>query len=182
LDLSPLNLEEAGKEADAAGVNVEWVQSDMRSIPFWDEFDAVINLFSSFGYLETEEEDLKVLQQVSKSLKSDGVLLFDTTNRDYVLSWFRPREWNRSDDDALVLEERELDYLSSQIRTRFIIVEADGRRWESPGFTLRWYTLTEFNKMLRQVGMTIQRVYGGFDGQEYSRDTRRMIVLARKDG
>jgi len=182
LDLSPQHLEEARRAAGAEGVTVQWVRADMRRVPFRNEFDAVINLFSSFGYLETDEEDFKVFQEVSKSLKPGGALLLDTSNRDYVLSHFIAHDWHCAADDRLVLQEREFDHLTSRIRVRHTVFETDGRRWESPGHVFRFYTLAELNNMLRRVGLKVQRTYGGSDGQEYSQHTRRMIVLARKDG
>jgi len=54
----------------------------MRRIPFKDEFDAIINIFTSFGYLETEEEDLKVLEGVHRALTPGGVFLLHFINRE----------------------------------------------------------------------------------------------------
>jgi SAM-dependent methyltransferase len=54
----------------------------MREIPFEDEFDAVINVSTSFGYLETENEDRKVLREVHKALKPGGRFLLEVANRD----------------------------------------------------------------------------------------------------
>ena len=45
---------------------------------------------------------------------------------------------------------------------------------------MRLYTLTELTKMLADAGLTFKRVYGGFRGEDYSVDTRRMIVVANK--
>src|SRR6266498_2542478 len=63
-DLSQLFLEHAEAAARAAGVDVRWVHGDMRVIPFDAEFDAVTNIFTAFGYFDTEDEDLQVLRQV----------------------------------------------------------------------------------------------------------------------
>src|SRR2546426_9095666 len=65
-DLSEVFLREAEKEAQAQSVHVQWLHGDMRNIPFENEFDAAINIFTAFGYLEDQGEDQKVLQQVSK--------------------------------------------------------------------------------------------------------------------
>src|SRR5437016_4273852 len=53
-DLSDVLLQQARTDAEARGVHVQWVQSDMRRVPFEKEFDAVINIWTSFGYLENE--------------------------------------------------------------------------------------------------------------------------------
>jgi ubiquinone/menaquinone biosynthesis C-methylase UbiE len=82
LDLSSGLLEHAKEEAAKAGVEVRWIHSDMRAIPFQDESDAVINIFTSFGYLETEAEDAEVLRAVHTALKPGGTLLLEFVNRD----------------------------------------------------------------------------------------------------
>ena len=55
-DLSESYLARASRAAEAAGVGLSVAHSDMRSIPFEASFDAVINMFTAFGYLESEEE------------------------------------------------------------------------------------------------------------------------------
>ena len=64
LDLSEAYLERAEAIAASAGVDLPLVRSDMRELPFEGRFDAVINIFTSFGYLNSDEEDQKVLHQV----------------------------------------------------------------------------------------------------------------------
>jgi SAM-dependent methyltransferase len=68
-DLSEFLLARGRAEADAKTVELDWILSDMRRIPFEQRFDAVINIFSSFGYLETEDEDQRVLDQIHRDLK-----------------------------------------------------------------------------------------------------------------
>jgi len=56
-DINASFLKNAKQSAKKAGVEVNWIKSDIRQIPFEDEFDVVLNLFTSFGYLENDEED-----------------------------------------------------------------------------------------------------------------------------
>ena len=56
-DLNAFFLQEAARAATRVGVQVRWVQRNMRDIPVADEFAVVLNLFSSFGYLESDAED-----------------------------------------------------------------------------------------------------------------------------
>ncbi|GAG14209.1 unnamed protein product, partial [marine sediment metagenome] len=65
LDLDEAALALARQRAQDSGVDVELVQAEMREIPFRDELDGVINIFSSLGYYDTDEEDTEVLAAVS---------------------------------------------------------------------------------------------------------------------
>jgi len=70
-------LDRAARQAEAEGLKVEFVQSDMRDFCRPDAFDAVVNLFTSFGYFEDPEDDCQVALNMYRSLKSGGVFLID---------------------------------------------------------------------------------------------------------
>jgi 2-polyprenyl-3-methyl-5-hydroxy-6-metoxy-1,4-benzoquinol methylase len=86
-DYSEYLLNFARKEAEEANLSVSFVQGDMRNLVFEDEFDAIINLFTSFGYFETIEDDRAVLKGVHHALKRDGFFLLDFANTPRALGW-----------------------------------------------------------------------------------------------
>ena len=181
-DLSEELLEMARQAAQAEGVALELVHSDMRQIPFEGTFDAVINMFTAFGYLESDEEDMEVLRQVEKALAPGGRSLIDFINREWVVSNYVQNEWREGDDGTVYLEHRELDLATSRNHVTFTIMSADGTRRESRGHHIRLYTLTEAIGMLERAGLGFAGVYGGFDGEEYAVATPRMVVVGRKPG
>jgi 2-polyprenyl-3-methyl-5-hydroxy-6-metoxy-1,4-benzoquinol methylase len=72
LDLSPRSLELAHRDAEVAGVELELVHRDMRELEAEEAFDAVVCVFTSFGYFPTQEEDERVLTAVARSLVRAG--------------------------------------------------------------------------------------------------------------
>ncbi len=181
-DLNDDYLRMAREDAARAGVEIGTVHGDMRDIPFTDEFDAFINMFTAFGYFDSEDEELRVLQAVSNALKSGGKLLLDTINREWVLSNYVQNEWHTDDHGNTYLEHREFDLVTGRNRVTFSIVTADGTRRESPGHDVRLYTLTELVRLLDAAGLRLSATYGDYDGAAYHIDTPRMIVVASKDG
>ena len=181
-DLNAEYLEAAERRARSQGVGLDTVRSDMRQVPFEGVFDAVINMFTSFGYLESEDDDLEVLRQVRKALKVEGRFLVDTVNREWVVSNYIQNEWRADPDGTAYLEHRELDLVTSRQHVSFTIVAPDGTRRESVGHKVRLYTLTEIVGLLERAGLTFEGAYGGFDGEPYTVATRRMIVVARREG
>lgn len=178
-DLSEVFLCRAQTEAETQGVEIRWIHSDIRNIPFENEFDAVINLFSSFGYLENEDEDRKVLQQVQRALKPQGLFLLETIQREAFLRYFAPHEISRHPDGLIVLEERSFDLLTSRNNARITMLDADGQRTEYH-HSVRIYTLTELARMLAQAGLPVQTYYGGLDGRKLSLTSLRQVVLSQK--
>ena len=180
LDLSQSYLDLAKRAASDSKVDLDTVLADMREIPFDDHFDAVINMYSSFGYLESEAEDLRVLESISKSLKRGGRLLLDMLNREWAVANYIQNDWHAEADGTLYVEHRALDLGSSRMRVRFVIVGPNGDRHDSIGHDIRLYSYTEMIRLLERVGFVGIEVFGGFDGERYGIETRRMILCARK--
>jgi SAM-dependent methyltransferase len=179
-DLSAEYLALAQSAAEAENLPLDTVHSDMRVIPSRGRFDAVINMFSSFGYLESEAEDAKVLAAVANALKPGGQLLMDLINREWVMANYVPNDWHIGDDGTHYLEHREVDLIASRNHVTFTAIAPDGSRREIVGHHFRLYTLTEIVRMLDAAGLTYVQAYGNFDGEPYGITTRRMIVIARK--
>jgi SAM-dependent methyltransferase len=179
-DLSLEYLEMAGLAAQAEGLKIETVHSDMRVIPFESRFDAVINMFSAFGYLETEEEDAKVLGAVTRALKPGGRLLMDLINREWVMANYVPTEWHTGEDGTIYLERRNVDLVASRNHVSFTAIAPDGSRRDIVGHHFRLYTLTELVRLLADAGLRFEEAYGGFEGEPYGITTRRMIVVAQR--
>lgn len=180
LDLNPDYVELTRKAAKAAKVEVETVAADMREIPFAGKFDAIVNMYSSFGYLESEAEDLKVLESAVKALKAGGRILLDMLNREWAIDNYIQNDWHTGADGTLYVERRDLDLATSRMHVHFIVVDPNGGRRESIGHIIRLYTLTEMTRLLERAGLRMTAVFGGFDGEDYSIGTRRMIITARR--
>jgi SAM-dependent methyltransferase len=180
LDLNPAYLELARHAAEAGNVSLKTAAADMREIPFQNYFDAIVNMFSSFGYLESEAEDARVLESAAKALKPDGRLLLDMLNREWAVANYIQNDWHSGEDGTLYVERRELDLATSRMHVSFTIVGPDGTRRESVGHDIRLYTLTEMTRLLERAGMRVTGVFGGFDGETYAISRRRMILCARK--
>ena len=191
VDLSEEMLNIAARDAENAGLltrsdvdagGLIFRQADMRQLPdeFENQFDAIINMFSSFGYLESESDDQQVLHQAAEVLKPGGKLLMDLLNREWVIINNEEYDWHEHDDGRIVLEHRDLDLEESINHLTYTEILPDGTRRVMSELNMRLYTLTELTKMLNTAGLTLQSVHGGFQGEDYTVNTRRMIVVAVK--
>jgi SAM-dependent methyltransferase len=152
--------------------------AEMRALPLRSgSLDAVVSLFSSFGYLETDEEDLRVLREIARVLRPGGRLLLDQLNREHALAGFAESVQRLEADGTLVVEQRAFDALRGRLTTSFVIVTPGGERKDSVGHSLRLYTLTELDKLLDAAGLALQRVYGGVSGEPYALESVRMMAV-----
>ena len=177
LDRSEYLLGQAKSAADTAGIEVEWVRGDMRRLPWREQFDACLSLFSAFGYFEDDAENEQVLCQVASALKPGGAFLLDVANRDSCLLRLWPTRWQRL-GTAAILEETAFDPLTSIYTTTFAWVE-DGK-WESLTHQVRHYTAPELTGMLERAGLVPVAYYGDFEGEELDLYSSRLIVIAEK--
>lgn len=181
-DQSADYLEDARRASDALGLELPLVHSDMRDIPFENKFDFVINMFTSFGYFDTEQDDQRVLVEIEKALKPGGRVLVDLLNRDWVIANNEPSDRRVNDDGTVVIEHRNLNLETNRNEVTFTFIDPDGTSREAFGHRIRLYTLDEVTAMMRKAGLEFEQAFGGFDSEPHTPGTRRMIVVARKPG
>ncbi len=179
LDLSETLLGQARASAARAGVEVDWHQGDMREIPWEGAFDAVINVFSSFGYFTDEEENRRVLEGVTRALKPGGRFLIDVINRDWQVRQDLQRRWFEA-GDLFVLADPWLDPVEGRAGEVWRWLE--GGQWQTLEFDVRIYTATELKALIEAARLRWITVYGGWAGDEFGPQSRRIIALAEKPG
>lgn len=171
------------REARFRGRGVErlsFIRGDMRSLPFQGEFDAVINLWTSFGYFVNPADDLRVLKSVAKALKPGGGFLIDIVNSGWLTKNFTPKNWSRRPDGTYLLEDVQLVKGKDHAHINTFTVIGRGRRPASGTFFVRNYDYARLAKLLKQAGLVPVRRWGGLDASPYEPDCRRMVILARK--
>jgi SAM-dependent methyltransferase len=179
LDLSRRLLAEA---AAGHGEPVGLVAADMRRLPFADaSFDAVLNLFHAFGYLEDETQDELVLAEVARVLVPGGRFLLEVANREALVRGWHDSDVTRHDDGLVVLQERTLDLRSSRDLVRYTLLHPDGRR-TSHDTSIRLYTLTELAAMLDRAGLELLAVSGDLDGGPLELDSSFVVALNGRAG
>ncbi|MCG8344038.1 MAG: class I SAM-dependent methyltransferase [Chlorobiales bacterium] len=175
-DLSPFLLECTRTEAERENISLECTRQDMRDITAENAYDLVVQLFSSFGYFRTKEEDLRVLLNVHRSLKKDGWYILDLINPVYLKKKLVPVS-SRTIKGLQVLEKRRIE--AGRIVKQITISSPD----DSISFeeSVRLYEPESIEKMLGEAGFTVEKVFGDYEGSAYADETSsRMMIFARK--
>jgi ubiquinone/menaquinone biosynthesis C-methylase UbiE len=166
----------------AAGVErVTFVKENMLHLVYQREFDAVLNLFFSFGFFEAEEENERNLSRFFDALVTGGSFMMHTdinVSRITTGSYrFHEKRHLRS---GRVLEIQEgYDREAKKLTGQWILLGPDGRQ-ELPRYRHTIYTFEEFAELCRKVGFADVRGYGDWDGLALAQDSEEMIVIARK--
>jgi len=179
-DLSKTLLKIAKSKMRKEGTDFPLVQCEMRYFPFREEtFSAVVSMFTSFGYLPTEEDDLNSFKEISRTLKPQGAFLLDVINRDYLLKVFK--ESDLADFGGFTMEEKRcLDERKMKITGEWVVTDKNTGEKLVLEHQLRLYTPEKLHRMLALEGLQPKASYGGYEGENLTPDSPRLIVLAEK--
>lgn len=171
-------LGDARRLARKEKLDVEFLLADMRRFRRPREFDAVINMFTAFGYFRKQADDVRVAKNMAASLKPGGVLLMELMSKEICARIFRARDWHETPDGMLVLEERKVKSGWDWVDNRWILIRGGRRRVFHVSHRL--YSAAELGTLLKQAGFARVKSFGGLDGKPYDHDAQRMVLVARK--
>ena len=176
VDITEGFLEIAKKEAKEMNVNVQYILQDIRDINFNNEFDYAISMSTAFGYFD-DDDNLKVLENVSKALKKGGLFLLDLTNRDSIVRNFLPSVVVEKGKD-LMIDIHEFDPVEGRLYSRRSVFR-NGVMKEKP-FSIREYTPPEIRDLLERAGLKVLKFFGNYDSSPFNVNSRRMIIISEK--
>jgi ubiquinone/menaquinone biosynthesis C-methylase UbiE len=161
--------------------NLRYTHGDMRKMPArWTRrFDAVLNLFTSFGFFAHPADDTRVVREFSRVLKPGGTLVWHGGSRDGVMARFLPRDWWTSPDETLFAQERSFDSLSGVLTVHS--TWSKGSKKGSREHRLRLYTATRLAELCADAGLVVEEAYDGFNDRAMRRTSSEMMLVARKE-
>jgi D-alanine-D-alanine ligase len=122
LDRSHYLIRKAKTAVQQEGLKITFKEGDARKLPFpADTFDVVMILGNSFGYFESNEDDIMILKEVFRVLKPDGTFLIDVADGSYLRTHYQPRSWEWIDKKYFVCRERSLANDNERLISREII-------------------------------------------------------------
>ena len=163
------------------GPSLHYTLGDMRRMPArWSgRFDAVVNLFTSFGFFADPGDDVRVIDEFARVLKPGGLLIWHGGSRDGVMSRFLSRDWWRTEDSTMIGHERSFDPLSGVLTIESSWTGRE-RRPGSRIHRIRLYTATRIAEMCADAGLIVEQAWSGFDDKPLTRTSGEMLLLARK--
>ena len=162
---------------------LRYTRADMRRLPpRWSKrFDAVVNVFTSFGFFLDPADDDRVIAEFSRVLKAGGLLLWHGGSRDGVMARFIARDWWTAEDGTMVGHQRSFDPLSGVLTVSSTL---NGKRSDPVDrqHRIRLYTATRIAEMCLAHGLVVEAAYDGFRDRQLTRRSGEMLLVARKSG
>ncbi len=149
---------------------------DMRDKLPYAPYDVILNLFTSFGYFNNQDDDLQTLSNVSNALDVNGVFVFDFLNIEYLEKNLVKKETKIVDGIAFDLNR----FIENGSLYKNITFEIEGNNYtfQERVDALKYQKFVDY---FSKVGLEITAVFGdyqltAFDNQR----SKRLIILSKK--
>ncbi len=169
VDLSENSIAIANKNANAT---LHFEVHDMR-YSFTEKYDAIFNLFTSFGYFENDADHLKTLIVIKESLTEYGFGVIDFMNSTNVIANLVPEETKTVDAIDFHIKRFHLDgYIYKEID-----FEDQGQKFH---FTekVRAFSLSDFQDLMNEAGIYLLDIFGDYKLKKFHKtDSERLIMI-----
>ena len=168
-DLSENSIAEANRNQNE---NLHFQVHDMRE-RFEDKFDAIFNLFTSFGYFENDEDNLTTLKAMKESLTEHGFAVIDFMNVNQVINNLVPEEVKTVDGIDFHIKR----YVKDGHIFKEIDFEDQGEKFH---FTekVKALTLKDFEEMMEEAGIYLLDIFGDYKLKKFHKtESERLIMI-----
>jgi len=180
IDLSLRNIEHTGIHESE---NLSFYQHDMREIFYVNYFDAVFNMFTSFGFFNLERDHLKSVRAMSHALKKGGKLVIDFFNSEKILKTLIPQQQFTKNNILFnirkSIEENQAGF-TREVIVKKIYFQDKGteHEFEERVMALR---LADFKKYFEANHLKLVDVFGDYNLNAFDEmKSDRMILIAEK--
>jgi len=178
VDIIQSELDAAAESAEAAGVELELINSDLRTFCTDKKYDLAVNLYTSFGYCNTKEEDFAILTHICNTLRQGGTFILECTSRETAIMYFTEGE---EFERAGMICQTHFSVVGAWegLRSKWDLIKPDGTKIEHE-FVQRLYSAAELCETMKRAGFSQAEAYGDFDYSPYDQHARTMVIVARK--
>lgn len=162
LDISPSCIEIAQKNILK---NLSYQIGNMQDLSNQkDQFDCTLNLFSSFGYFETDKENEQVLEEMISTLKPGGKLVLNLINRNWLLGIYRPAFWFK-DGPLLTVNAGNYDPQTHYNESYMTLKDEVSGATTLSYHRIRLYSPEEIIRLMQKYGLKNVKAYGSYQGE-----------------
>lgn len=139
------------------------------------EFDAVFNLFTSFGYFENEEDNLSTIKAIKAELNDSGFGVIDFMNVDHVIANLVPED--RKTIEGITFNQKRY------VKDGFIVKDIEfSHEDEDYKFTekVKALTLSDFERLFEQAGVTLLDIFGDYKLKKFHKETSERLIMIFK--
>jgi SAM-dependent methyltransferase len=175
VDLSSSSIESA---IESENENLRFSVHDMRMVYKPHYFNYIFNLFTSFGYFNNREDNLRVMESVCEGLKPNGIFVLDFLNANKVKNNLVVQEKITKEGIEFSIKRE----VKNNIIQKNIDFESDGKKLHFEE-RVTAFELEDLIELFAPFKLKIEKVFGDYNLEEFNAETsNRLILVARKGG
>jgi len=178
VDTSDCLLDELRRRAGAEGLSLDVRRADMREFVRPAAFDAVLVMWTTFGYFAKEADHDQALANIVESLVPGGVLVLDLLGLETLCRTLEPVHLTEHADGSLLVERPVLSDHNTRLENEWILIQ--GAHAQRATFSQRVWSAGEIARLVESAGLELQAIDGDLEGTPYDFESERMYVFARK--
>lgn len=176
--MQPL-LDAAKESSEDENVQLELIKKDLREFDVKEKYDCAINLYTSFGYCDTIEDDIKILKNIYNSIKKNGWFIMECISRETAVQNFIEGEWFER-AGKYVLTDFSVEGAWEGLRSHWMLIDKKTGKKYDHTFVQRLYSAIELKQILLTIGFSSCEIYGDFDFSPYNEKMRTMVLICKK--
>lgn len=183
VDMTPSMLEKAKIKAHEAGLDIEYIEGDMRNLDLHMRYDIVFIPFNSIHHLYTNEDLIQTLKVVKKHLKKGGIFLMDCYNPNISLiaegekGFQEIAHYTTSDGRAIQIKQLMRYESKSQINRIEWHYKVNGNFDSVQNLDMRMYFPQELDFYLQSCGFKIRNKFGNFEGDAFQDSSEKQVFI-----
>jgi SAM-dependent methyltransferase len=186
IDFSPASVAYARKQAQGQGLDCQYIEGDVRTVPFGSGFGLVMFIFGELNVFRPQDARL-ILQKAYDALNGDGRLVLEPHTFDAVKAiGHNPSEWYStpsglfSESPHLCLQENFWDETTSTATERYLIIDAQSGAVTRYASTMQAYTNDKYRSLLEECGFRDVEFHPSLEGKETDYAPELLAITAKK--
>ncbi|MDA8591614.1 class I SAM-dependent methyltransferase [Flavobacteriaceae bacterium] len=172
VDLSEQSIKKASQSSND---RLKFMIHDMR-YPIESNYDVILNMFTSFGYFDSIDDNFNVLKTIKNSLNKDGIGVIDFMNSNYIINHLVPQ--NNVEIDGIQFDIKR--NFKDGIITKIITV-TDGDQTTKYEERVRAFNQQDFFSMISEANLRFVKCFGSYDLDPYNAQTSERLILIFKN-
>ncbi|HKI43795.1 MAG TPA: class I SAM-dependent methyltransferase [Balneolales bacterium] len=173
-DLSERAIQKARDRAENENLSIDFRIHDMRE-PLDEQFDAILNLFTTFGYFDDDAENVRVLHAMSHMLRPSGRLVIDYMNAHGVRRSLDPHQDGSIESLGYDISKEIDESVNMVVKTiRFHKQDGDVREYQE---RVKLYDLDWFKEHLARYNLALVKCCGNYDGDPYEEEVSNRLLM-----
>lgn len=172
VDLARHSIEAAAKFANE---RLHFEVQDLRKLPYEEQFDVALNLFTSFGYFDCDETNQQVVNQIYRILKPGGLVVIDFMNVACVLQQLVHTETKEVEGITFHITKE----VKGDVIVKRISFTDQGRSYAFQE-EVQVLQLADFERLFAKAGFAMQHVYGNYKLEAFDVNSSDRLILVGK--